>query len=348
MDRPTFSLALNSTLPGSIGFCAQNRPEVAAFVNKAQFELLTDPLAPDEGWWGGWVEMLFNIIPDANFTATVTTPNDIARLIVLDICNRARPIRNGFYEYLQFGTGHRPRSCGHGQCDTQQAFDRPPVPTLTPFPTSAPQFIRLFPTDAADVGKRVVIQGPDKNGITVLGTDPSTGASNLGETLLLSFPFSISVNEFQKITGFIKDVTKGPVQIFVVDPSTGNQTLLSSMQPNETTASYRQYLIAGLPQHCCNTPGNTVQIYAQAKLDFVPVVADTDYLIIPNVAALEEQCQSIKYSRMDAANAPNLEAKHHKKAISLLNGQLDHFLGKTRVAVNVPLFGSNRPRPSFQ
>jgi len=348
VNRPTFSLALNSTLPGAIGYCARDRVDVAAFVNKAQQQLLIDPLAPDEGWWGGWVQMLFNITPDANFTATVTTPNDIARIIVLDFCNRPRPIRNGFYEYLQFGTGHRPRSCGHGQCDTQQAFDRPNVATLNPFPSSSPQTIRLFPTDAADVGKRFVIQGPDQNGITVLGTDAATGASNVGETAILGFPFTNSANMFQGIDGFIKDVTKGPVQIFTVDPTTGTQTLLSSMAPNETTAAYRQYLIAGLPQHCCNTPGNQVQIYAQAKLDFVPVVADTDYLIIPNIPALEEECQAIKYARMDSANGPNLEAKHHKKALTLLNGQLDHFLGKTRTAVNVPLFGSNRPRPSFQ
>ena len=342
--RLTFSDALNSGLPKAVGLCQQDRADVAAYVNEAQEHLITDPLAPDEGFWGGWAHMRFNVTVTNN-TAKITTPREVARIIVLDICNRPRQIRNGFYEYLQFGTGLQPKPCNTACCGTQQAFDRDCVPTLTDFPANAPQFLRFFPTNAADVGKRIVVQGPDKNGIQVLGLDPQTGLAIPGETVFLQFPFSTSVNEYQNVTGLLKDETNGPVQIYTVDPATLAQTLLSSMETNETSASYRQYFLNGLPTHCCNQPLGSVQVDAQCKLDFIPVESDTDPLIIQSIPALIEECQAIRYSRMDSQQAPALEAKHHARAISILNGQLDHYLGKVRTAVNVPIFGSNRLRP---
>lgn len=342
-QRPTFSSALNSTLPQSLGLCAQDRVAVAGYVNTSMERLINDPLAPDEGWWGGWVTMLFNLNV-TNHTASLRTPGDIARIIVLDICNIPRFLRNGFWEYLIFGTGHQPKGCRPLCCATQQAFDRDIVPTLIPFPTTAPQFLRFYPTDAADIGRRVVAAGLDKNGIPILGTDVATGAASSGETVILQLPFSTSLNEFQDVTSLIKDPTKGPVKIFTVDPVTGTQSALSSMDPNETVAGYRNYFFNGLPDHCCQGQSGIVQVFAQCKLDFVPVVADTDFLIIQSLPAIEEECQSIKYSKMDSPQAPGLEKKHHDKAIQLLNGQLDNYLGKTRTAISVPIFGSARLR----
>lgn len=343
-SRPTFALALNSTIPKSVGLCANDRTEVASYVNSATKRLLTDELCPEEGWWGTYVTMVFNLAV-SNHTATVRTPREIARIDVLDICNRPRFLRNGFYEYLMFGTGKQPKACGTQFCATQQAFTRDTVPTLIPFPTSVPQFIRIYPTDAADVGKRIVLQGPDQNGIPVLSRDVATGAAAVGETVILQLPFSTASNQYQDITGLIKDPTVGPVKIFTVDPSTGSQTELSSMETNETTASYREYFFNGIPDHCCHGPTGVVQVSAQCKLDFIPVIADTDYLLIQDLDAIEEECQALKFSKMDAAQAMQWEDRHHQKAIRLLNGQLDHMLGKTNTAIGVPLFGSNRLRP---
>lgn len=351
MFRPTLSSALNrKSLTQAIGKCPnQDRQSCIDAVNEAVESLLIDPLQPDEGWLGTWATMFFNVTPQPDATAIFTTPFNISRIIVLDICNRATFLRNGFYEYLQFGNGHRPKGCcgqSSCRCDVSQGFDRPNVPLLSPFPTTGPQIIRVYPTDARDVGRRFIVQGPDQNGNQVLGTDATTGVTNIGETLLLQLPFVQSQFQYQNIEGLMKDVTNGPVSIFAVDPNTQQQTQISSMAFNETTASYRQYLLVGLPQQCCNT-GGPIQIYAQAKLDYVPVAADQDYLSLPNLQAVQEECQSKRYSRMDAQTAPALEKKHHDKAIAYLNGQLDAVLGKVRTAIAVPIFGSNRLRPSF-
>lgn len=337
-------LARSSGLPQHIGICAEDISRVAAAVNEAQLSLLLDPMKPDEGWFGGWVNMVFNLTV-ANFAASIITPRDIATIIVYDICQRPRPLRNGFYEYLQFGTGQRPKTCSPWCDRIQQAFERDNVPLLAPFPTSGPQQIRVFISNPADVGKRIIIQGADQNGNTVYGQDTDTAAAILGEQIGFTQPFSSSQYLYQDITGILKDATLGPVQIFAVD-SNGNQTLISSMEPSETSASYRQFQLDGLPPNCCNSPTGQIQVQAQCKLDFVPVQSDTDYLIIPNVLALDEECQARDYSRNDTMTSAKLEQKHHQRALALLCGQLDHYHGKIRTAVSVPIFGSARLRPN--
>lgn len=342
-QRPTFGQALNTPgLTVAIGKCA--RSELAAAVNEAQELLIADELAPDEGWWGSWVTAVFNVTVN-NFTGEIITPREIARIIVLDVCKRPRPIRNGFYEYLQFGNGAEPKDCNTACRGQTQAFERDTIATLTEFPTAGPRQIRLFATNAGDLGKRVVLQGPDSNGNTVYSMDPVTGQSMLGEVVFLNTPFSVSANSFQGLTGLIKDVTLGPVQVFTIDPATGQQVGLTTQQPTETTAAYRRYFLNGLPANCCNTSTGLVQVMAQCKLDFIPVINDSDYLIIQSIPAIIDECASRRYSRMDSAQAHQFEKERHEKAIRILNGQLDHVEGKINTAISVPLFGSDRLRP---
>jgi hypothetical protein len=107
MQRLTLGNARQSSLPSKIGLCAEDISGVAAAVNEAQERLALDPFTPDEGWWGGWATMRFTV-QDHHGHAYVTAPRDVARLIVMDIGHRPTMIRNGFYEYLQFGTGLQP------------------------------------------------------------------------------------------------------------------------------------------------------------------------------------------------------------------------------------------------
>lgn len=307
-----------------------------------------DPLCPDEGWWGGWITM--------NVTATVSsgvvfvvTPREIARLIVLGVCQHPVHIRNGFYEYLSFGRGLQPKLCQATGCgSTFQAFERDNVVTFSPL--SGAKIIRIYPTDSRDVGLRVLVQGKDPNGQEIRTTDPGTGLSAPGEYIVIASPFADSVNQFyEPITGIQKDETYGQIQIFQVDPNTGTEYALSTMEPTEASANYRRYMVNGIPSTnlCCQGAGR-VQLTAQGRLDFIPVANETDYLTLPCVPALIEEAQSIRFSRMDSSNAANLSAQHHGRAIALLNGQLDTYLGKTNTAVKVPIFGSNRMRASFR
>lgn len=342
MLRATLS-AFRAQFPSeAFGIC-QSDPMVAAYANDAQERLLMDPLCPDEGWWGGWVTLNLSATVSGG-SVYVVTPREIARLIVTGVCQQPIKIRNGFYEYLQFGSGLQPKTCSTGNCGSQfQAYERDNVVSLTDLVGT--KTIRVYPIDPRDAGFRVLIQGKDANGQIILTTDPGTGLSAPGEYLPLAFPFVDSVNTFSTLSGIQKDETYGPLQFFQVDPTTGVETALSAMEPNEGVASYRRYLINGIPAaNLCCTGVGTVQITAQGRLDFIPVANETDYLTIQNVPALIEEAMSIRYSRMDTQNAAQQSMLHHQRAIALLNGQLDKYLGKTNVSVKMPIWGSQKMR----
>lgn len=340
--RPTLS-TFRAQWPSEVMGLCQADPQVAAYCNDSTERLMMDPMTPDEGWWGGWATMQLTANRFLN-SAYVTTPREIARLIVMGICQRPVPIRNGFYEYLHFGAGLEPKLCQAGCGQEFQSLDRDNVVTLSDL-TAPAKTIRIYPTDTRDVGMRVLLQGLDTNGQVILTTDPGTGQSAPGEYIVLAFPFTDSSNTYTKISGVQKDQTYGPVQLFQVDPASGTETALSAMEPNEAVASYRRYLLANIPHlHACCSGSTSVQITAQARLDFIPVINETDYLLIQNTPALIEESISIKYSRMQSSNSGANSATHHAKALQLLNGQLDSYLGKTSTAISVPIFGSNRLR----
>jgi hypothetical protein len=351
MRRPTAAMAIAAAAGQNVGVCQGNFSDSAAVINLSQERLLMDPLTPDEGWWGTWLSMLFNV-QAANTTAFIVTPNNIARVIVMDVCKKPIRIRNGFYEYLEFGIGLQPRGCSPTICgpNTMQAFERDTVVTLTDF-AGSPQLLRVFITDPADLGKRIVFQGTDNNGATILGTDTQTHAAILGETVFFAQPFATTLNQFSgPLTGILKDPTNGFVQIFMIDPVSGTQTLLSSMAPGETTAQYRKYQIVGLPCNCCPPSASsptptTIQVSTQARIDFVPVTSPSDYLTLPNIPAIIEECQAIRFGKMDSPAGAANEQKHHLKAIQLLNGQLDLYESKVNTAIGFSLFGSDTLRP---
>jgi hypothetical protein len=346
MNRPTLSTFRAQWPDEAMGIC-QSDAKVVQYCNDAQERLLMDPMCPDEGWYGGWITM--NLTATAsNGSAYVTTPREIARLVVLSVCQDPLKIRNGFYEYLKYGAGLQPKTCAVTCNSTFEAYERDNVLTFIDL-LSTPQTIRIYPTDVRDAGKRVLLQGLDNNSQTVLTTDPGTGHSAPGEYVVLMFPFSTSVNTYSKLTGIQKDETWGMVQLYQVDPDTAVETALSVMEPTEAAASYRRYLLTSTPCStlCCSSSG-TFTVTAQGRLDFIPVNNETDYLTVPNVPALIEEAMSIRFSRMDSTAANNQSMLHHARALALLNGQLDKYVGKVNTAVSVPLFGSSGRVTSFK
>jgi hypothetical protein len=150
---------------------------------------------------------------------------------------------------------------------------------------------------------------------------------------------------FNSITGIQKDATVAPVRFTQVDPTTGNELLLHTMEPSETTAWYRRYYFDSLPINCCfdpNTGVTNVLVTAIAKLELIPVVSDTDYTLIQNMEALIEEAQAVRYSTIDSQQSKQNEAIKHRDAVRLLRGELSHYVGLTQPAVFFAPFGSAR------
>ena len=124
MNRPNLANYRSLFPTETLGVCVSD-PKVRNYCNESQERLLMDPLCPDEGWWGGWVGMTFSASVAANNAAYITTPPEVARLTDVAVCGRAIPMRNGFYEYLQFGAGLQPKTCNQNVCGSTFATYRP-------------------------------------------------------------------------------------------------------------------------------------------------------------------------------------------------------------------------------
>jgi hypothetical protein len=341
-----------SRLPDRLGLCTGDLPQLCTYINAAQERLLTAKESGSEGWWGSWAEVRFNV---SNSNPFITTPREIARLEMIDVCGQPIQLNNQFFEYMQFGAGRSPRRwqnsggfCGfwRNRC---QAYTRNNAITFDELlPT--PQIIRVFSSDPADTDgtHRVLLQGMDANGAVVYSQDGNSQV--MGVFLTLNAPFVDSPFPLSRITGIQKDITAGQLQFFQVDPTTGVQNNLHTMEPGEQTALYRRYYLNRLPFNCCQSAPNPcqplppsvsrfVQVTAMAKLELIPVTTDTDYLLISSAEAVINECESIRYEGMDNATAAGMADRKHRKALGLLNGQLSHYLGIDQPAVNFKPFG---------
>lgn len=330
-----------SELPSLLGLCQSDVPQIANAVNSAQRRLMYAKEGSDEGWYGTWAEIVFNVSRSQPY---ITLPREVARLEAINVCDRPVPVQNQFFEYLSFGNGRMPKSAGWcGLARINQGFTRNNAVTFTEM-TSEPQLITVYHTDDSDLGKRALIQGLDANNNIIYSLD---GYNNVtGSFVAFQSPSVTTEMTFNQILGIQKDVTAGVVRFYQHDPTTGDEVLLLTMQPSEQTAQYRRYYLNQLPANCCNTPGSDtkVQVTALAKLEPIPVICDTDYLLIQNQEAIIEECQATRYSNIDSKSSKEMADTHHRHAISLLNGELNHYIGKNQVAVGFAPFGSARLR----
>lgn len=65
-----------------------------------------------------------------------------------------------------------------------------------------------------------------------------------------------------------------------------------------------------------------------------------DWLIIPNIEAIIQESQSMRYDGIDEGNAKQMAQYHHRNAIRLLNGQVMHDQGEDATTVTFAPFGS--------
>lgn len=334
MQRTTFYQVRQSRVPQSIGLCSADAPMLMQMVNEAQERLIL--AGGNEGWWGGWAKMAFNVLSCAN--PYITTPSDVARIEALDECHIPIRIQNEFYEFLEFGNGLMRAACGAcssgNNCYvTNQAYDRGQYPTAVDL--TAGRTIRVYHTNAADRGKRVFIAGTDNNDNPIYTLDNSAQVN--GFFLTMINPYVESTYVLNSITHIHKEITYGPVSIYDVDQTTFDETLLATLAPQETNPAYRRYFLPHSTALCTTC---SPQLTAIVKLDYRPVTCDSDTLIINNIPALKEECMAIRFDEMHTIEAKKMAAAHHAKAIRLLNGQLIHYLGKEMPAIQFKPFGN--------
>lgn len=328
-----------SRFPTAVGFCQADAPSIFNLANECTWRLLME--GGEVGFIGSWDRVVFLANRRNPF---ITLPYGYARAIGMDFCRHPVAIQNSFMEYLEYGIGLReaPPQIAGRFCGKVEGFDRGNFPTMVDMPV--PSFLRVYATDPADYGKRVLISNAkDQNGVGIYTQDGLNSVN--GFYLKLQAPFDTSAFLVSSFTNVAKDLTQGDVLLNAVDQNTGIETTLSRYAPDETTPNYRRYYLNNLPTNCCTqspiTPG-LVQVTTMLKREYTPIRRDTDFLILGNIPALIEEAQAIRYSSIDSPTAAQLEAKHHAKSLSLLNAELRDQLGEIQPAINVAPFGSAR------
>jgi len=127
-----------------------------------------------------------------------------------------------------------------------------------------------------------------------------------------------TVNAFRDIDAINKTATKGWVRIYAVDPTTGSESCIGILAPDETLPMYRRYALPGYS----NTDGSAVTVLAKKK--FIPVVSDDDDLIITNLGALKMMLIAIE---KEENNNLDEAMKYEQKAVLLLQEELKEVQG---------------------
>lgn len=327
---------LFSRAPEALGKCVSDIAGLLLLCNEARFRLIQKNR--NQGFWGTTAAMTFNVVNNY-----LTAPRFISRLTDLAVCHQQQPIRNGFWEFLSWGPGTLPVNppvTGGTICGNVNAIDRGLVPSQVDI-NPVGKTLRFYPTDSRDVGRRILIQGLDQNGLQFKCQDGFNWT--LGQFVTLNTPFvnlttnSGTVFSISSISGVQKDQTYGDVLMYQIDyPSldVASEVLLSRYSGDETEPSYRRYFLDNFPDTCGNGVSSS-PVQGIAKLDYYPVQIDTDWLLIDNIPALIAECQAIRFGDMETAQAMQQSTMKHREAIALLNDTLDHRVDRLNPSVGL-------------
>lgn len=318
----------SSRIPQVLGMCSDS-DKLVSYVNEAMQRLIV------RGRWNG----SFQRIRICSDSGCITLPRQIAAIHEMAVCGMPVSIRNQFWEFLMNGLGVQwDKSESSCSCPGPNFIDRGWFPTYADI--IGTKTLRLYASVLTDYGKRILVQGYDSNNQWVRTLD--SGVYIDGYYMTLADPFTDSEFTFTSITGIQKPETDGNVLLYEVN-SSGDQRQLGVFEPDETVPHYRRYFMknsGGLcDTSCCN---NTVTFTGIAKLEFIPVVNDTDYLFIDNIPALKEMCQAIRMSEMDTAQSQAQALVYEKRAIRELNHEKLTYNPEDQTAIGCHVFGSAR------
>lgn len=318
--------AKNSRIPKLVNLCKEDERLYTDYINPAQERLLNAGR-----WWGTYQVAQFCVT-----NGCLVWPREVATIEQVAVCGTPIEIRNQWYQFVQ-DLGHI-QSCdscssGRGSCRRHFAMEsHGTTPTFADIIPSGKK-IRIYPTHASDVGKRVLLQGYDDNKIWIRNTDAGEWVD--GEYVTLAMPYVDTVSNFSSLTGGQKDPTNSRLLVYELTVSTGAERSIAIWQPDEEYPQYQKSLIPGLSsiQNDCD---DTVKVTAMVSLAFIPAEKDTDWLIIGNIPALEFMCKAIKLEE------DNFEAEavlNEKKAIRELQKELRKMTGD-RTVINIRTQGT--------
>jgi hypothetical protein len=158
---------------------------------------------------------------------------------------------------------------------------------------NADRLVRAYCLCQEDIGKTITLFGVDNGNQPLRTHNVAAGTWTDGITITLAVPFASTSVNVRRIDRVSKDVTQCNVPLYAYDATNNVLEDLAIYEPGETDPNYERDRIVNLG--CCNNScGASTSVAALVKLQFIPVVADTDLVLISNVRALKFAVQAIK------------------------------------------------------
>lgn len=295
MTKTTVSTIKNSRIPVNLGICADD-PRLLQWLNEAREQLINRAVG---GWWGQTIKAKF-----CYDNGCIVWPREVGFIHAVAVCGVPIAVRNGWWQFIQ--NLNHVENCDNCTCGCQcgdvpnMQWDETTVPTNSPIRGTG-KTIRVYPSDIADVGKTMIIQGYDQNNIWVRTT--IDGVVQDGEEITLALPYVDTVTEWYhgSPTGVIREATQYRVLVYEHNVSADTDRLISTYAPDETLPNYRRSIIPGLSRarccgtnNCCPCDDELPSVEAIVKLAYAPVSMDNDWVYPGNTLALKAAMMSRK------------------------------------------------------
>lgn len=303
--RPTIARVLN---------VVSTDASVVDYLNEATQRLL------NKGKWVGSY-MRYRICVN---NRCITWPRQIETIETVSISGNPAPVNNAWFEFYPNGPGSVTTTCSSGDCSSYGKiglFDRMNACAFDDIVWSGnAKKIRVVSDLNETAGTTILLQGYDKNGQWIRSV---VGGSYIdGEYVAVGTGGADSANNFSALTGVQKTVTNGNVRLYELDTVTADLRALAVYEPDETRPDYRRSLLTGLPS--CDEDDCKTSVEVMAKLKFIPVVNDTDWVMLGNLPALKLEVMAIK---KEERNLMEEAIVYSAKAVELLREELKQWMG---------------------
>lgn len=306
----------------------------------------------NEGAWPGVVDRWHLIANNGR----IVLPPELDMLLEITTDGTPQQLVSPWSEFVNYGPGIQEDLLSRGGnvprrrwwgCGGGNVYDRGETPTKEDIPVSnddscvcsdgtgaafdGPWLLRQYSAASSDeeLGIYSTIQGLDATGNPVRSAI-STGSGvewingvRLGITS--GSGFEETTQQFSKITSYQKPATNGQVRLTAWNGIT--EVELSTYQHWETEPSYRRYFSPMLQARRNATDQCRRVVLARARRRFVPVVEDTDVLMISNVLALKSMM--IAQWKREAGNLDEYAAMK-LTAVDLMRKESVAYTGKVR------------------
>lgn len=304
MARLRFQDILDSRIPAKLALCPTDEGNIQTMM---QWCSAFEARAAAYGRWWGSTQLAQFCITGSCGGACIVLPRGVAVIEAANLNGMPVNVQN---MWGQFVRPHLTPGCGAGGCSNvasaavpcngfqpfscrcgcgcnavPQMQDEGMVPSYAV--TGAGDRIRLYATNAADNGKKVVLQGYDSNGVWVRTSIDGTVQDGVQVTLSVSGVTTTQTWAAGSPTALYKQLTSYNVLMFALDAD-DNERALGVYQPTELNPSYRKVRLPGVKAGCGTACGGPNTLRCLVSLEPTPITSVNDFLLYTNLPAYSD------------------------------------------------------------